>query len=71
MEKVFALDHVAPEELQFESVKQRPLSPESLKVKQMTRYNRFHNMKNDSYIHDIVGNVQRVPKTTEVSGVRQ
>ena len=28
-------------------------------------------MKNDSYIHDIVGNLQKPTKTAEVSGVRQ
>ena len=33
LEKVFALDHIPSEELQFETVKQRPLSPESLKIK--------------------------------------
>ena len=44
----------------FETVKQKPLSSESIKVKHMTRYNRFHNQKNDSNIHDLVGTVSKV-----------
>jgi hypothetical protein len=44
LEEVFEQKHLAIDPVSyFETVKQKPLSPESIKVKHMTRYNRFHN----------------------------
>ncbi len=44
LEEVFEQKHLAVDPLSyFETVKQKQLSPESIKVKHMTRYNRFHN----------------------------
>jgi len=55
LEEVFAPVFLkGKEELMFRSVNQQSLSPEHIKRKNMTRYNRFKNMKNDSTLHDIM-----------------